>query len=397
MEDQFLIIFVIILCAACVPFLARRLRIPSAACEIIAGIVLFGFFIKAVPEWFLLLKEIGFMYLMFMAGMELDSRALLRSRSRLAAYGLISLLPFLIMPLLFFILGLPVYLGIAVAAVSAGVNMPVLKEAGMLKTHTGQTIIAVILSGEMLTIAVITGIDVYHTHGLTWTALISGLQLFVVLIAAVGFLKVLHLTAWWNPEWIERVIDSDDPVEEGIRIVIAVAFAGAVLAMSQGVKPMLGSFMAGVVFSHVFRSKRRFDEKISAVGFGFFTPFFFIGVGAAFDLGLFLSLKNILYALLLTLMIVLSHFSVFLFSRFIRLSTRNALNAGLMLSCSLPMIVVAGDLGVRMTLITSRTNSILVLAAIAASIVCPALFRYVNSARTGQPVSRLPEAKSPDM
>ena len=224
------------------------------------------------------------------------------------------LLPFIIIPVFFLLLGFPPYIAIALAAVSAGVNIPVLRETGLLKTATGQTTIAVILTGEMLTIAVITGIDVYHTHGFTLNALVSGLQLFVVLIAAVAFLKVLYLTAWWHPEWIERVLDSEDPVEEGIRIVIAVAFAGAVLALSQGVKPMLGSFMAGIVFSHVFRSKRRFDEKISAVGFGFFTPFFFIGVGAVLDASVFLSIENIVAGIALATMICVSHFSVFLFS-----------------------------------------------------------------------------------
>ncbi len=378
MEEQFLIIFIIITFAACAPFLARKFSIPSAACEIIAGIILFNLIITTTPEWFLLLKEIGFLYLMFMAGMELDLRTVLKNKSKLTYYSLICLLPFIIMPFMFTLLGLPLYLGIAVAAVSAGVNIPVLKESGFLRTNTGKIIIAVVLSGEMLTIAIITVIDVYHSHGLTFTAFFSGLKLVVVLVAAVGLLKILHLTAWWNPEWIEKVLDSEDPVEEGIRIVIAIAFAGAVLAAAQGVKPMLGSFMAGVVFSYVFRSKSRFDEKISAVGFGFFTPFFFIGIGAAFDLSVFLSIKNIAHGLFLALMIFISHLSVFVFSRFISLNIRDALNTALMLSCSLPMIVVTGDLGLRMGFLSAETNSMLVLAAIIASIACPAFFRYVN-------------------
>ena len=54
---------------AVIPFIARRLRIPSAALEIVFGLVLFNFVFTERPDWFLFVQELGFIYLMFIAGM----------------------------------------------------------------------------------------------------------------------------------------------------------------------------------------------------------------------------------------------------------------------------------------------------------------------------------------
>ena len=80
------------------------------------------------------------------------------------------------------------------------------------------------------------------------------------------------------------------------------AFAGALSALLSGVEAILGSFMAGMIFGQVFKSKGRFEEKINALGFGFLTPFFFIGIGAEFDISLLKSPDLLKLAVFLTAM-----------------------------------------------------------------------------------------------
>ncbi len=390
MGEQLLIMFVVIGGAAVVPFFARKFMLPSAALEIIYGIVLFSSFLSRKPEWFSLLKDIGFIYLMFIAGMELDIRGLMR-QGRFFWYLVISVLSLLLTPLFFILAGYPFYVGVAVSVVSAGIIIPVLKELGMMKTETGRDIIGVALTGELLSIVVLTGIDIYHRLGLTVMAALEGIKLLLLLVLAALFLKMLYVVAWWHPERIENVMESNDPVEEGIRAVLSIAFAGALIAYGSGVEPILGSFMAGLIFSYVFKSKGRFEDKINAVGFGFFTPFFFIGVGADFDVELLRSFQGISFSLFLTFMVLVSNSFPLFLARFMGLESLEAIGMSLILSAPLSMIVVAGTLGEKMGLLTPETNGSLILTAIISSIVYPSLFRAV-SRRMGarsRPVQRM--------
>jgi Kef-type K+ transport system membrane component KefB len=376
MLEQQLAMFLMLFGVAAIPFVARRLRVPSAALEIVYGMLLFNFFLHQRPDWFDLLRELGFIYLMFIAGMELDLRAI-RKSGKSAWYVLVCLLSFVLTPLLFIALGQSFYLGVAVAMISAGIVIPVLKELGLSRTSFGRDIVGVALTGELLSIVVLALIDAYHKQGLT---LLAGLEVFkLVLLFALAMLvlRILYLFAWWHPERVEKVMESEDPVEEGLRVVVTVAFAGGILAALAGAEPILGSFLAGMVFSHVFRSKERFEEKINALGFGFLIPFFFIGVGARLPFALLTSAATVKLALFLTAMVLVSNLYPLLLARPLGLSLKDAGGMAVLLSAPLSMIVVAGTLGERMGLIGPEASGALVLTALLASVVYPSLFRVL--------------------
>lgn len=363
--------------AAAIPFFSRRISIPSAVLEILYGVILFHTFVAGQPEWFRLLKEIGFIYLMFIAGMELDIRRLVAG-GRIIWYLLIPGLSLLITPIIFVQLGYPFFVGIAVAVLSAGIIIPVLKEEGTLQTDFGRDIIGIALAGELLSIAVLTGIDVYHVHGLTLMAALEGVKLLLLLGISALFLRVLYIIAWWNPERVEKVMESEDPVEEGLRAVISIAFAGALLAYGSGVEPILGSFMAGLIFSTVFKSKGRFEEKINALGFGFFIPFFFIGVGADFDITLLTSLQGIAFSAFLAAMVFVSNVFPLFFGRFLKRTMLESVGMSLLLSAPLSLIVVAGTIGKKMDMISDEMAGSLILAAIFSGVLYPFLFRIIG-------------------
>ena len=377
MQEQFAILFAIVVGAAVIPFVSRRLNIPSAVLEIVYGAVLFHTAVLLKPDWFMLMKELGFIYLMFIAGMELDIRQLVKG-GRFLWYFLIPALSLILTPIIMVQLGYPFYVGVAVSVLSAGIIIPVLKEAEMLHSDLGRDIIGIALTGELLAILVLTGIDIYHQHGLTGMALLQGVKLILLTGLAALFLNILHVLAWWNPERVEKVMESEDPVEEGLRAVIAVAFTGALIAYSSGVEPILGSFIAGLVFSAVFKSKGRFEQKINAVGFGFFTPFFFIGVGADLDMEVLKSFSTVGNAFFLTAMVFVSNIFPFFFARFMKLNGTESLAITLLLSAPLSLIVVSGTLGARMGLITDEMKGTLILTALISGILYPFLFRLIG-------------------
>lgn len=383
MHEHQIALFFVLLGVAVIPFLARRIRVPSAALEIVYGVVLFNLFLHQRPEWFDLLREIGFIFLMFIAGLELDLRAL-RASGKSLWYVLIAFCSFVITPLIFVMLGQPFFLGVAVAMISAGIVIPVLKELDLMKTPLGRDIIGVALTGELLSILALTLIDAYHKHGLSWHAGLELGKLALLFGLAVVVLKLLYLLAWWHPTRVEKVMESEDPVEEGIRVVVTLAFTGGLLAAAAGAEPILGSFLAGMIVSYVFRSKGRFEEKINAVGFGFLIPFFFIGVGSQLDLSLLTSPTLVATALLLTLMVLVSNLYPLIFARFMGLRLLDALGMSVLLSAPLSMIVVAGTLGQKMGLLSDELVSALILTALLASIIYPSLFRPLARRLTPQ-------------
>lgn len=164
--------------------------------------------------------------------------------------------------------------------------------------------------------------------------------------------------------------------------VISVGFtqkaAESLEALGAGVEPILGSFMAGVIFSYVFRSKGRFEDKINAVGYGFFTPFFFIGVGAGFDVSLLGSPGAVMFALFLSLMVLLSNVFPVVFALFAGRGFLEAAGTALLLSSPLAMMIVAGTLGGRMGLLEERTLNSVILAAIISGLIYPSIFRALG-------------------
>lgn len=376
MAEQLVTLVMVVFGAALMPLAARRLSVPSAALEIVFGMVLFNTVLDHQPDWFELLKELGLIYLMFIAGSELSLRELKRS-GRVLRYLLIPLPAFILMPLLLQLIGLPWYLGIVLAMISAGIVIPVLKESNLLQMPYGRDILRVALAGELISILVLTLLDIFHRYGLTPQSLLELLKLVALLGLAGLALKLLYLLAWWHPGHVARVMRSEDPTEEGMRLVISVAFAGGLAAYGAGVEPILGSFMAGVIFSHVFKSKGRFEEKINAIGFGFLTPFFFIGVGAAFDPVLLRSPQTVLMALGLAGLLLAAKLLPLLPLRVIGLRSKEAFGMGLLLAAPLSLLVVAGTLGQKMGLLSPALNGMLVLTAVLASILFPMLFRVL--------------------
>jgi Kef-type K+ transport system membrane component KefB len=360
MKEQLLIMFAVIGGAALVPLFAGRFRIPSAALEILYGVLLFNTLLQTQPEWFILLKELGLIYLMFIVGMELDLRRFVREKN-FKWYIAIPLLSFTVTPLIFHQLGYPFFLGVAVAMISAGIIIPVLKESGIMQTDMGRDVLGTGLTGELLSILGLESVKVVLLFAL-----------------AAFFLRLLYIIAWWNPIKVEKVMESEDPVEIGIRVVMLIALAGSLVAFTSGLEPILGSFMAGLVFSYVFKSKGRFEDKINAVGFGFFTPFFFIGVGAALDINLLKTPLSIQLSLILVVAVFLSNIFPVMFSRFMGLRNLEGLGMSFLLSAPLSLMVVAGTLGVKMGLIDEALRDTLILTAVLSSIIFPSLFRVTT-------------------
>jgi len=370
-------LLVISLGAFAIPLVSGRLKIPAAVGEILYGAVLGPYALGLVESssFIEFLADLGFAFLMFLAGLELDfihierrgGKSILGASLAAAAISVVSLGVTLLA-------GFPPFLFLAFGAVSVGILLAALNETGASRTGAGQLIILIGSIGEFITIILLTMMGIFYKHGGGTVLAIHAVKLGAIFVAALVVLLVLRTLLWWYPSGFARLVRAKDPAEIGVRAATATMFVFVAFASLMGVKAILGAFVAGALFSFVFRDKEVLEGKMSSIGFGFFVPVFFIWVGAEFDIANALTLKAAPVIGIFLLLSLVSKLVPSLGLVLSGLSLRNSIAAGFLLSAPLTLLVVVARIGEESGALDGETASALVALAIVSSILFPWLF-----------------------
>jgi Kef-type K+ transport system membrane component KefB len=369
-------IIAISVAAFLLPLIARRVRIAAVALEIIFGIVVGPFVFDLVERSALLdfLAEFGFLLLMFLSGFEIDFGKLERQGLRqLTLGGSIFVLTLVFSYWAAHAMGYGIFVTLLLATTSVGLVVPTLRNSRLTATRLGQSILICALLADFLTLVGVTFFALIREHGLGWRVLNIP-----ALFATTGlFLLLLKRTAWWHPEWFERLFRPNDPAELGIRASLALMFVIVGLSYALEVEPILGAFLAGSIFALVFRHRGALEQQLSGFSYGFLIPVFFINVGLSFELPVLLEPGVFLRALIL----MGAAIAVKLLPAFLlfvqRLSLREVLAAGTLLSARLSLVIAVATLGVRLGVIAHGLRSSVILLAIVSSTLAPTLFRFL--------------------
>jgi Kef-type K+ transport system membrane component KefB len=372
------------------PLLSNRLRIPSAVLLIGFGVLVGPHALGLLHETGMVsfLYEIGFIVLMFLAGMEIDFNGIrLRGWRPMLEMLILCLVIFALAFLAAWVLGHGAIVGLALGATSVGLPLAVLKESGRLRSNLGQTIIVLGSVGEFLTVIGMTLFYLIAHHGFS-AALFVGLgQLAAVLAVAALVLRVLVAVAWWRPTRFSNLVDQNDTSEIGVRAGLVLAIAFSSLAALAGVETIVGAFLAGALIAFVFRGKEVLEEKLAAVGHGLFVPIFFLVVGLRFDPGT-VSLDSLATAGLL----LACTFGVRLVPglALVRLGTslRGALATVSLLSAPLTLVVAIAAIGASLGTLDESGQSNLIVLAVLAGVVFPVLFRLLAGPAKTEPTPR---------
>jgi Kef-type K+ transport system membrane component KefB len=363
------------LAALLLPAVSGPLGIPAVVAEILFGVLLGKSLLNMefAGEWLPFLAELGFLLLMFQAGMEIDFRTLRRqSRGQVLFQFLFFFVTLGLSLAAALLLGRGVFMALVLSTTSLGLVMPTLKEAGLSRTDLGQSILIAATLADFLTLFGITFYILYIQHGIGWRFVLP-LPLFL------GFgilLRLGRLWAWWHPSQAERVLGiQEDAQEIGVRLSMALLFLFVGLSELVHLEPVLGAFMGGSLFSYVFRKKPLLETKLSALGFGFLIPVFFIHVGMQFNLSNVLHPEPILFTLtLLGFALVVKLGPAFLLVLRGR-SLREVFQVGFLLSSRLSLIIAAAAIGVQNRLITEETKDAIVFLALITCFLGPTLFK----------------------
>lgn len=388
----FLSLLLITTLAAVVPLLSsrlRRFRIPIVVGEILIGILIgkSGLNLVTPDPVIKFLSEFGFVFLMFISGLEVDLSIIMGSTGgekgepfhrkplflALASFTATLTLAFSI-SLWLTRLGIvrnPFIVSLILSTTSLGIVVPVLKERRLTGTRYGQLLLLAALLADFITLLLLS-----ITLGIIRRGVTLDLMLFLVLLAAFAVAVRMGLLVSGLPG-AGKILEELSSATAQIQVRGALAFmvGWATLAYALGVEIILGAFLAGVILSVISEpGESTLREKLDALGFGFFIPIFFINVGAGFDLQALLSSGK---ALLLVPLLITAAYGVKLVPGFLfrlAFSWRESLAAGLLLSSRLSLIIAASALALELGAITEAVNAAVILVAIVTCTFSPSLF-----------------------
>ena len=343
--------------------MAKLLRLPIPAVEIILGALFASFGLIGENQYFDLIAEVGFLYLMFLAGMEVDLKQITRSsrsviRRSMLFLGLMAF--FSIGSGLLF--GLHAIIIISMPLISIGLLASLSKTYGKEQPWIKLAFIAGIL-GEILSIAVLTIFDAASTTGLTFELLEKIGYLSMFMFAVYVLYRLLHLLFWWFPELKSTLVPKFDTSDQDIRLAMALFFILITVMLALELELALGSFIAGVAISAFFHHEKELEKKMSSLGFGFLVPLFFIHVGASFDIHSLMVDGVVTGALLITFLMLLSRVLAAIALKHIY-GSREALLVGLSLSMPLTLLVAVATIGFETKLLDLLSYYQLILASI---------------------------------
>ena len=275
---KFLLILVIILSA---PLLLNKLKIPHLLGLIIAGAIIGpnGLNLVLRDSSIILSGTAGLLYIIFLAGLEIDMGDFKKNSGRSFVFGMYT---FLIPMALGIVAGLYVLhfsmeTSILLASMFAShtlIAYPIISKLGITKDKSvtitvGGTMITDMLALLVLTVIVGMATGVIGEH--FWTRLSISIVIFVLFVV-IAF----PIAGRW---FFKHVQDS---ISQYIFVLVMV-FLGAYLAELAGIESIIGSFLAGLSLNRLIPRSSPLMHRVEFIGNSIFIPFFLIGVGMLID------------------------------------------------------------------------------------------------------------------
>jgi Kef-type K+ transport system membrane component KefB len=357
--------------------LVPRIRLPAIVLEIVLGIVIgpqvLGWVTIDTPIE--VLSLLGLAFLLLLAGLEVEYDRFRGRLLRIAATGYaVSFVLALAVGFGLDAAGLvdsPLLLGIALSATALGIVVPVLKDVGELSTQFGQIVVACASIAEIATIVLLS---------LFFSGESSSLGSRLVLMGGFGLLVLAVVAAVVGAEHSRRISATlvrlqDTTAEIRVRAAFFLLAVFVAFAEGFGLEAILGAFLAGAIIKLIDRDQGmthpQFRQKLEAVGFGVFVPFFFVATGVRFDLDALLGSGEAMMLVPIFLgALLIARGLPALVCRPLLTPSRTAA-AGLLQATSLGFLVVAGQIGQELGLIGAAAYAALVASGLLSVLFFP--------------------------
>jgi Kef-type K+ transport system membrane component KefB len=251
------------------------------------------------------------------------------------------------------------------ATTAIGTLIPILRDSGELKTRFGTYLLAAGGAGEFGPILLVT-LVLSTTNPLHEAAILLAFVA-LALVLALGSVRY----AWRGWPALERTFEASSQL--AVRVTVVLVFGLVLLAGKLGLDILLGGFVAGMIVRLALQGQELaiFESKLTAVGFGFFVPFFFVTSGIAFDLAALGSAEAIakLAMFLCLFLIVRGVPALVLYRGVLDLRERTAL--AFYSATELPLVVAITTIATESGHMKSSTAAGLVGAAMLSTLIFP--------------------------
>jgi Kef-type K+ transport system membrane component KefB len=370
--------------AALAPLIVALLpgpRVPQIVLLIIGGIVIgpegFGL---ADPAVLILLANIGLGLVFLLAGYELDPAVFGERAGRLAlvgwlitvalATGLVGVLEAIGFVHAF----IPVALGLTTTAL--GTLLPILRDHDLLAGRFGRYILAAGAVGELLPIL---GIAIFLGAHSQFVGILS--------LASVGLLAVILSLAprLARGSRIERIFKEGEhsTSQTTLRFSIVLLLFLLAVAAQFGLDVVLGAFLAGMVLRRWAPGDvHSLEEKLDAIGYGFFIPVFFVVSGMNLDVDSIVQAPLRLFVFFVLLLVIRGLPALLVYRRALSMTQR--LQMMFITATALPLLVALAEIGLRNGTMLPENAAALVGAGVLSVIVYPAVAVAIGARRTAR-------------
>ena len=275
---KFLLILLIILAA---PLLLNKLRIPHLLGLIIAGAIIgpHGFNLVLRDSSIILSGTAGLLYIMFLAGLEIDMADFKRNSTKSLAFGMYTfLIPMILGTVVgIWVLRFNVLTSVLLASMFAShtlIAYPIISKLGISKNKA----VSITVGGTMITdtlallvLTIIVGMATGQVNDMFWIRLGVSILIFA-LIVLFGFPFI--------GRWLFKHVH--DNISQYIFVLVMV-FLGSFLAQVAGMEAIIGAFLSGLALNHLIPQSSPLMNRVEFVGNAIFIPFFLLGVGMLID------------------------------------------------------------------------------------------------------------------
>ncbi len=306
-EDPVLKFFIILAIILFAPIILDRLRIPHILGIIIAGAVIgpHGLNLILRNDGIILSGTAGLLYLMFLAGLEINFNEFIRNSSKSIVFGMFTFLIPMILGTLagYYVLNFSILASLLLASMFAShtlITYPIVAKMGVKNNRVvtitiGGTVITDTLA--LLVLSAVVGLSQGAVDSVFWIRL--GVS--VILFAAVVLLLFPIITR----SFFKRVSDG---LSQYI-FVLFMVFMGAVLAQLAGLEAIIGAFFTGLALNRLIPHSSALMNRIDFIGNAIFIPFFLIGVGMLIDYRVFISdWQTVIVAMVMTFIALFSKY-----------------------------------------------------------------------------------------
>ncbi|TKW76068.1 MAG: sodium:proton antiporter, partial [Staphylococcus hominis] len=386
----FFSLVIVVVAAFLTPIIVNRLNVtflPVVVAEILMGIIIGNSFLGLVhkDEMLNILSTLGFIFLMFLSGLEIDFSAFKKdtrkrqgidkNEKNLPSHLQLALTVFSLIMVLSIILAFAFkWLGfvddvllmvIIISTISLGVVVPTLKEMNIMRTTIGQFILLVAVLADLFTMVLLTiygGIN-GEGGGSIWLSAI--LIVFTAIFYLLG-------SVFKRLNFMQRLMGGTTQI--GIRAIFALIILLVALAEGVGAEYILGAFLAGVVVS-LLKPDEEIIHTLDSFGYGFFIPIFFIMVGVDLDIPSLIKEPSLLIIIpILILSFIVSKLIPVLFIRR-WFDTKTTIASAFLLTSTLSLVIAAAKIAEELKAITSEMSGILILSAIITCVFVPIVFK----------------------